>query len=203
MIVIMFLVNRLNDINVIAAYTAALRVDSLAMMPAMNFGMALSVFTGQNLGANKIDRVKKGLVSSLLMSSAVCIVITLVIFFLGHEIMQLFVKEVDTEVIRIGTEYLVIVSSFYLFFNTMFNFNGVLRGAGDTLISMFFTLFSLWIVRIPIAYFLSERIGEKGIWWAIPIAWFVGMLTSSIYYFTGRWKKKGVVKHAESVQDSI
>jgi Na+-driven multidrug efflux pump len=79
----------------------------------------------------------------------------------------------------------------------MFTINGVLRGAGDTIIPMFITLLALWAVRIPFTYILSAKIGETGIWWAIPIGWFIGSLLSSIYYSTGRWKGKGVVKYID------
>jgi Na+-driven multidrug efflux pump len=77
----------------------------------------------------------------------------------------------------------------------MFVIGGVMRGAGDTVVPMFITLFSLWAVRIPLAAFLSKRIGVDGIWWAIPIAWFLGMALSYIYYRNGNWKKKAVVKY--------
>jgi Na+-driven multidrug efflux pump len=79
----------------------------------------------------------------------------------------------------------------------MFTVNGVLRGAGDTLIPMFITLFSLWLIRIPVAYFLSDRIGETGIWWAVPIAWSAGTIVSYFYYLSGKWKTKSVVKQKE------
>ena len=100
----------------------------------------------------------------------------------------------DPEVIRIGSEYLVIVSSFYLIFTAMFMFGAVMRGAGDTLMPMFFTLFSLWIIRIPFAWLFSSRIGETGIWWAIPAGWAAGLILSFLYYLTGRWKRKVVVR---------
>jgi Na+-driven multidrug efflux pump len=101
----------------------------------------------------------------------------------------------NPEVIAIGAEYLVIVSSFYLIFATMLIFGGVMRGAGDTLIPMFFSLISLWIIRIPVAWFLSQHIGLTGVWWASPVGWFAGMLASILYYLTGRWKRKVVVKY--------
>jgi len=101
----------------------------------------------------------------------------------------------DAEVIRIGREYLIIVSAIYLVLSALFTTHGVLRGAGDTLIPMFITLFSLWLVRIPLSWYLSQRMGETGIWWAIPIGWFLGMFVSYIYYLTGKWKTKVVVKH--------
>jgi Na+-driven multidrug efflux pump len=126
------------------------------------------------------------------MSSVVAIIVTAVVLLFGAPIMQLFSN--DPGVIRAGQEYLVIVGSFYIVFNAMFTIAGVMRGAGDTLVPMFITLFSLWIIRIPVAMMLSGKVGETGIWWAIPIAWFIGAISSYIYYLTGRWKTKTVVQ---------
>jgi len=191
--------------DVVAAYTAAGRLDSLAIIPSMVFSTALSTFVGQNIGAGKIERVKRGLSRTLLMASATAVGITLLIIFLKIPLMNLFTA--DTEVIRIGGEYLTIVTSFYLLFTAMFVYSGVMRGAGDTLIPMFLTLFSLWIIRIPAAIYLSREsihifgwsfhgagLGASGIWWSIPAGWAFGVLLSFIYYRTGRWKTKAVVK---------
>jgi Na+-driven multidrug efflux pump len=79
-------------------------------------------------------------------------------------------------------------------FSAMFTVNGVMRGAGDTLIPMFITLFSLWVIRIPTSYLLSLRLGVNGIWWGIPVAWFLGMTLTYLYYLSNRWKKKGIIK---------
>lgn len=182
--------------DVIAAYTAAGRIDSLAMMPAMNFSQAVAAFVGQNLGANKIDRVRKGFKVTFIMSNLFCLLMTAIIVIFGSQLMKMFTT--DPNVIAIGEKYLIIISSFYLLFSTMFTTNGVLRGAGDTLIPMFITLFSLWIIRIPGAYFLSDKIGETGIWWSIPLGWSMGTLFSYLYYRTGRWKTKSVVRPQSS-----
>jgi Na+-driven multidrug efflux pump len=77
----------------------------------------------------------------------------------------------------------------------MFTSNAVMRGAGDTIIPMFITLVALWFVRIPAAHFLGNIWGEIGVWWSMPIAWAVGTILSLIYYSTGIWKKKSVVKY--------
>ena len=183
--------------NVIAAYSVASRLDTLATIPAMSFSQALSTFVGQNIGANKINRVRKGLLSTVKMSGIVTIFTTLFIVFFGHLLMSLFTK--DQDVIAIGDQYLTIISIFYILFTMMFIYNGVMRGAGDTLIPMFFSLLSLWIIRIPMAYFLSGKIGAEGIWWAIPAGWLVGLILSFSYYKTGRWKKKAVVKYDENL----
>ena len=191
MVALMGMVNGFGT-DVIAAYSVVGRIDALAMMPAMNFSMALSAFVGQNIGAQRNDRVKAGMMATLKMSTIIAVIVSIMVIIFGNYFMRLFTN--DAEVIRIGHEYLVIVGIFYFSFNAMFTFNGVMRGAGDTLVPMFITLFSLWLIRIPAAYFLSKHYAEIGIWWSIPVAWVLGMCGTYIYYKTGNWKKKVVVK---------
>lgn len=179
-------------VSVLAAYTAAGRVDMFVSMPAMNLAAALSSFVGQNLGANRFDRIKKGLWETLKYSTAICIFLTLIAVFFGEDIMGLFVQQNSIhhdEIIRIGKEYLLIVTSFYIVFSTMFVVNGVTRGAGATLVPMLITTLSLWIIRIPLAYLLSAKFGVSGVWWSIPIGWTFGCLGAIIYYNSGLWKK--------------
>ncbi len=193
---LMGIVNKFGT-NVIAGFSVASRLDSLAMIPAMSFSQALSTFVGQNIGANKSERIRAGLISTLKMSGIVTIVTTVFIVLGGHLLMSLFTN--DREVVRIGDQYLTIVSSFYILFTLMFIYNGVTRGAGDTLFPMFFSLLSLWIIRIPMAWFLSGKIGATGIWWAIPSGWLIGLTLSFFYYKSGRWKRKAVVKYVENL----
>lgn len=193
---LMDIVNKFGT-NVIAGYSVASRLDSLALIPAMSFSQALSTFVGQNIGANKPERIRAGLIATIKMSGIVTIVTTVFIVFTGHILMNLFTN--DTEVIRLGDQYLTIVSSFYIMFTLMFIYNGVMRGAGDTLLPMFFSLLSLWIIRIPMAWFLSGKIGAAGIWWSIPSGWAIGLALSFFYYKSGRWKKKAVVKYQENL----
>ncbi|MBE0654269.1 MAG: MATE family efflux transporter [Bacteroidales bacterium] len=185
--------------DVIAAYSVAGRIDSIAIQPGMIFSQALAAFVGQNIGAGRQDRVRKGLITTFFMSAGVSVILGLLIILLRNPLIGLFNK--DAEVIRIGGEYLIIVASFYILFSGMFTINGVLRGAGDTLIPMFITLFALWLVRIPGAWFLSERIGETGIWWAVPIGWGIGLILSHVYYMTGKWKTKAVTKPKPEFED--
>jgi len=191
MMALMGIVNTFGT-NVIAGFTGASRIDSLAAIPAMTLSVALSVFVGQNIGAKKVERIYKGLRVALIFASVISVVMSIVAIFWSVPLMKLFSN--DAAVIAVGREYLITVSLFYLLFSTMFVFNGLLRGAGATLIPMFITLFSLWLVRIPLAVFLSKYMGEQGIWWAIPIAWFFGALGAFIYFRSGKWKNKGVVK---------
>lgn len=175
----------------IAAYTIAMRIDSFAVLPAMNFSAAITTFTGQNIGANKMDRLSSGLKATLQMMAIVSVIIASLAIIFAVPIMGLFTN--DPEVIEIGKNYLYIVSPFYIIFGTMFIFMGLLRGAGDTITSMVITIITLWIIRIPASYWLSIEIGTLGIWWGIPIAWIIGLLISYFYYQGGRWKRKAVV----------
>ncbi len=177
--------------NVIAAYSVVMRIGSLATLPAMNFSAALSTFVGQNIGAKKMERVKSGFISTLKMSSAVSIVMSAFILIGSSFLMNLFTN--DPDVIRYGKEYLLIVGGFYVVFSAMFTISGVMRGAGDTLIPMFFSLISLWLIRIPGAWILSRHFGEAGIWWSMPLGWAVGLTLAYIYYLTGNWKKKAIL----------
>jgi Na+-driven multidrug efflux pump len=104
----------------------------------------------------------------------------------------------DVEVIRIGDNYLTIVSIFYITFTMMFIYSGVTRGAGDTLWPMVISVLSLWLIRIPFAWYFSGKLGAHGIWWSIPAGWTVGLILSYLYYKTGRWKKKAVVKYVDN-----
>jgi putative MATE family efflux protein len=194
---LMVIVNKFG-VSTIAAFTAAGRIDNFIAMPAMNFAAALSGFVGQNIGAGRFDRIKRGLRATLIMSNGVCIIMTILILLFGEQVMLLFVDASlpnSAEVIRIGKEYLIIICSFYFLFCTMFTYNSVMRGAGATFVPMFITLFSLWIIRVPAAYWLSDQLGEVGIWWAIPVGWLFGYVGAYIYYKSGKWKKKAVVQH--------
>lgn len=195
MMAIMSIVNGFGT-NAVAAYSAAMRIDLFVKMPAITFSSALSTFVGQNLGAFKEKRAKTGLRATLIFSTIYCILISILIIFYGKHIMSLFTN--DQAVIKIGQDYLVIVSSFYLFFSIMFSYTGFLRGAGATLVPMISTFTALYLVRIPAAMFISGLIGVNGIWWAEPMGSFVGLVILLIYYRSGRWKGKVVVKKRET-----
>lgn len=190
MIALLSIVNRFGT-STIAAYSVAGRIDSFAALPAMNFSMALSTFVGQNIGAKRLDRVWQGLRFTLLTTSILSVSVSAIAWLFGRELMRAFTA--DPEVIEIGYSYLVIVSSFYILFSAMFVTHGVLRGAGDTLVPMFITLVSLWLLRIPASYFLSLRYGTDGIWWGIPVAWAFGFVAAYFYFRSGRWKTKAVI----------
>lgn len=184
--------------DVVAAYSIALRIESIPLMLAMSFSAAVAPFVGQNVGADQMDRVKKGYRSALLMTSVISIFISILFLIAPQLIIQVFTT--DKAVIEIGVEYMYIVAPFYLVFSTMFILNGTLRGAGATLIPMFITLIALWAVRIPVSWILSDTIGRTGIWWGVPIGWSVGMVISYIYYKSGKWKSSKIKMDTTAIE---
>lgn len=178
----------------IAGYTAATKIDSLAMMPNMNFSNAMSSYTAQNIGAGKIERVKEGYKANMFMVVVFSAIITLIIFLFGPNLLNMFMdSNANVEAINYGMDYMHVVSSFYILMGIMFSSNGLLRGAGDMKTFMFSSLGNLFS-RVLLAYFLANRIGPGAIWWSIPIGWLVGSVISFTRYKTGGWAKKVLVK---------
>ena len=184
MMAIFSIVNKFG-VKVIAAYSGAMRLDSLAVIPAMTLSNALSTFVGQNIGAGKISRIKEGLNVTLKLSILISLSITVLFYFFGKDLMKMFTD--DAQVAFFGNEYLVISSSFYIVFSGLFCYSAVMRGAGDVVIPMFITVISLWLIRIPFAYFLAPYLQENAVWWSAPVGWMVGLIMTFFYYRTGRW----------------
>ena len=195
MVALMGVVNTFGT-DVIAAYGVFNRIDTLVALPVMSFSAALTSFVGQNAGAGKYIRINRGLKATLVMSGALCLVLNAVLIVFGRPILELFTT--DPMVVSSGYECLVIVNATYIIFNSMFMMNGMLRGAGATVFPMLNTLFSLWLCRIPAAILLSKYFGETGIWWSMPVGWTVGLCGALIYYYSGRWKHKAVVRESRA-----
>lgn len=179
-------------VDAMAAYGAAGRIDSFMSMPIMSLSAAVSSFTGQNLGANKKDRVVKGFRATLVIAVGISILIAMLAIIFSSQLISIF--NTKREVIDYGIGYLKIVGMFYFTFAIMFIVSGVIRGSGDTMVPMLTTLIGLWGVRVPLAQYLSKKIGIEGVWWSIGIGWVIGSTLNYIYYKTGRWEKKVVVK---------
>ncbi len=187
------LVNRYGT-NVVAGYTAATKIDSIAIMPMVNIGNAVSAFTAQNIGARKPERVKKGLRAALFMVFIIGGLLTASLYLFGGSFVGLFVDiETNREVISVGIEYLRVVGTFYVLMGSMASFNGVLRGSGDMRMFMFCTLANFFC-RVASAYALSALIGVAAIWWSIPLGWLVGLLLAGGRFLGGSWKCKTAIE---------
>ncbi|MFI3322548.1 MAG: MATE family efflux transporter [Rikenellaceae bacterium] len=187
--------------DTIAGYTAASRIEAFVFVIPMNLSMAITTFTAQNYGANQIERVKKGVNASMKISMIASIVVLILLSALAPPLMKMFSS--DTEVIATGASYLYVLGFSYAIFCAMFCYMGALRGMGNTIVPMFITLFSLWLVRVPLAKVLSQTsLGELGIWLSGSLSWLAGAITAYIYYRKGYQKQiikinKEVIENAD------
>ena len=188
--VLQTLINRY-DTAFIAGFQAANKLDTFGFMPVQSFGIAVTTYVGQNIGAGKMERVNKGLRSALAMSVAVNVAVAILFVPLGPFCMRLFTQ--DPAVIAAGCAYLDRIMPFYAVFSIMFILNAVMRGAGETVIPMISSLVSLWAARIPVAYFLADRFGRDNLFYCYVIGWLAGILISGAYYLSGRWKNKSII----------
>jgi putative MATE family efflux protein len=195
------LVNRFGSV-VVAGYTAATKIDAIAMAPLLNISNAMSTFTAQNVGAGKPERVRHGYLAALGMMAAIAVAVTGVLYLFGAQFVGLFVDAgVSQGVIDVGVQYLRVVSVFYVVMGLMFTTNGLLRGSGDMGFFMTSTL-SNFTTRVTAAYALAGILGPSAIWWAIPMGWTVGSTISVSRFLSGRWKNHGVVARKKGESDA-
>ena len=183
-------------VAVMAAFTAAVKIDSFAYMPAQEFGNAFSLYVSQNFGAGKEERVHIGIKRALSVSMIFCIFISVAVFGLAEKLMLLFVSPSETEIIRIGAGYLRVEGAFYCGIGILFLLYAFYRGINKPEMSLILTIISLG-TRVLLAYVLAPipAIGVLGIWWAIPIGWFLADMTGILYMiFKVRKPKQGIKK---------
>lgn len=167
---------------VMAAFAAAVKIDSFAYMPAQEFGNAFSLFISQNYGAKKSKRVREGIRKAVKISVLFCFTVSLVIFIFAPYLMQIFVNAQEYEIIQIGVGYLRIEGSFYFGIGILFLLYGFYRGIEKPEMSLILTIISLG-TRVLLAYLLAPipAIGVLGIWWSIPIGWILADLAGIVY----------------------
>ena len=176
------LVNSFGTI-VMAAFAAAVKIDAFAYMPLQDFGNAFSTFIAQNYGAKKQDRIQKGIRFALCFIVLFSFVVSTLVVIFSRQLLLLFIKPEETEVLTVGMSYLRTVSIFYFGIGALFMLYGLYRAIGRPGMSLVLTVISLG-TRVALTYLLSPipAIGVSGIWWAIPIGWFLADATGIIYY---------------------
>lgn len=157
---------------IMAAFAAAVKIDSFAYMPVQDFGNAFSTFVAQNYGAGKDDRIRRGVKSAVLTSSLFCLFVSGLVFLFANELMQIFIDASQTEIVREGVRYLRIEGSCYIGIGILFLLYGYYRAVNKPLLSVILTIASLG-TRVLLAYILSAipQIGVTGIWVSVPIGW--------------------------------
>lgn len=166
---------------IMAAFAAAVKIDSFAYMPVQDFGNAFSTFIAQNYGAGKSERINSGIKKSIQLTVLFCAAVSAVVIIFAKPLMLIFVKPHETEIIAAGVQYLRIVAVFYFGIGCLFLLYGLYRALQKPGMSVILTIISLGI-RVALAYLLSRFIGVTGIWMAIPIGWILADLTGLIYY---------------------
>ena len=195
MLTVQALTNSMGEM-VIAAAVVIMRVDGFAMLPNLSFGQAMTVYTGQNVGARKLDRVHLGTRHGMVMNVAFSAAITVIILLFGPFLFDLFT---DTpELIDLATRMMRILAVGYICMAITQTLGGVMRGAGDTMTPMWISLVSTIAIRVPLAYLLAHltRCTEwpngrpEALWGSLLICWTLGAIISIIIYRRGKWKRK-------------
>jgi putative MATE family efflux protein len=189
----------------IAGYAAASKVDTFAVMPIISLGSAISAFSAQNVGAGKLDRVRKGYRMTNWITLGVCLVLSLLVVPSREVLMGLFVsKEEDPmlveQIIQMGMSMLAITPVFYCILGLVHSSLNTMAGAGDTMFSMV-AMVVMMLLRVVLAWILIHGFGMDyhGIWWAFPISWAITLVFVLVHYFRGGWQQKAVLKaHAGS-----
>ena len=170
-------------VSVMAAFAAAVKIDSFAYMPVQDFGNAFSTFIAQNYGAGKQERIRGGIRSAVFCALAFCAVVSLIVCLFARPLMLIFVKPEETQIIAIGMQYLRIEGACYAGIGCLFLLYGLVRGIGRPAVSIVLTVVSLG-TRVALAYLLAPipAFGLPAIWWAIPIGWFLADFTGLLLY---------------------
>lgn len=168
---------------VMAAFAAAVKIDAFAYMPVQEFGNAFSTFVAQNFGARKRQRIRRGIRQALLITSLFSLAVSLLIFLFAEPLMLIFVKPDEVEILRIGAQYLRIEGAFYALIGILFLLYGYYRSVRMPGMSVILTVLSLG-TRVALSYILASlpAVGVTGIWWSIPIGWFIADLVGIVYY---------------------
>ncbi len=182
----------------VAANTVITRVDTFALMPIMAISQAITTFVGQNIGANRLDRVKEGVRIGTLLVLSFTIFAGLVMVFFGKYFVILFNRE--EAIIALGSAGLAIMAFSYWSTGIQQSYDAMLRGAGDVNIPMIITIVGM-AIRIPLTYFLAIRTNNfKGMFYAVVIANIISAAVLLLYYKFGNWHEKGIAKRQETAE---
>ncbi len=169
--------------TVMAAFAAAVKIDSLAYMPVQDFGNAFSTFIAQNFGARRQDRIRQGIRCAWLTTTLFAGIVSILVFFFAAELMSIFIPASEQEIISIGVAYLQIEGSFYIGIGYLFLFYGYFRAISRPSVSLILTIISLG-TRVILSYSLAAipSLSYNGIWWSVPIGWILADIAGVLFY---------------------
>ncbi len=197
MVVVQSLTNSFGEL-VIAANVIIMRVDGFAMMPNFSFGTAMTTYSGQNVGAKKLDRVKQGAKQGTLIAVGTSAVITALILMFGRYLMAIFTS--TEELVLLSANMMKILAAGYIAMAVTQSLSGVMRGAGDTVTPMWISMITTVAIRVPLAYGIAylTRTPEMPqgsytcIWISLLCSWVLGAVITAFCYRLGRWKRKAL-----------
>lgn len=179
--------------SAMAGYSSAIKLNTFIVTCIVTMSNGLSSYAAQNIGAAKHERVTSGFKTSLIISAAVAIPITILYLIFGGALVNIFVNNPDGDAVAVGCRFLTIVSPFYVVMALKLSCDAVLKGAGAVSCFVVSTFTDL-ILRVVLAFVFSGTLGlgTDGIWWSWPVGWFISAILSVIFYASGIWKKKSV-----------
>lgn len=167
--------------SVMAAFAAAVKIDTFAYMPAQDFGNGFSTYIAQNYGAGKGERIKQGIKKAVILSGIFCVCISVIVCVFARPLMMIFIDPSESEIIDIGVVYLRIEGAFYIGIGMLFLLYGFYRGVSRPAMSLVLTVISLGS-RVAIAYAFAGILGVNIIWAAVPIGWILADVAGILYY---------------------
>ena len=179
--------------SVMAGYSASVKLNNLVITSLTTLGNGISNFTAQNIGANKMERVRQGFAAGLKLVWALCLPLVVLYLLGGRTLVNIFMNEPSAEAMDTGVQFLRILSPFYFVVSAKLVSDGVLRGAGLMKEFMVATFTDL-ILRVGLAIWLAKVLGVVGIWCAWPIGWSIATVASVIFYNRGPWKANAAEK---------
>ena len=197
MILVQALTNSFGE-QLIAANVIIMRVDGFAMLPNFSFGTAMTTYAGQNVGANKYDRVSKGAKQGTIMAVCTSAAITGTILLFGNHLMGIFTT--TTSLVELSMRMMRILAAGYIAVAVTQSLSGVMRGAGDTMTPMWISIVQTIVIRVPIAYglvYLSKSVENpqgrpECLFLSLLISWVLGAILTAIFYGRGKWRKNAL-----------
>ena len=174
------LVNRFGPV-IMAAFAAAVKIDSFAYMPVQDFGNAFSTFVAQNYGARQYGRIREGIQKAVRLTLVFCLAVSVLVLFWARPLMLIFVQPQETATIAAGVTYLRIEGTCYWGIGCLFLLYGLYRAIKRPAMSLILTVISLG-TRVALAYALAGPVGVRGIWISIPIGWLLADGAGLLYY---------------------
>ena len=170
-------------VGMLAGFSAAMRVESLIIVPITSLGNAISSYTSQNVGAKKLERLAKGLRASLAMVGLYSVVVLIYLKFNSTNIIAYFMNESSSSLAQeTGMAYLDFIGYFFTLVGSKHCVDGILRGVGDVKVFTLANIVNLTI-RVSLSMALAHKIGIAMVWYAVPLGWLTNLIISSIYYF--------------------